>query len=91
MRSALVQELNNAAVRDVLFRIGNLSPDFSVFRGINSQEDLDKMLKDSNCTPEAIEQMNRFVQDTIITRDVDELLWDSDKTQYVLPSVSCYV
>ena len=79
MRSALVQELDNAAVRDVLFRIGNLSPEFSVFRGINSQEDLDKMIKDSNCTPEAVNQMNRFVQDTIITQEIDELLWDSSK------------
>ena len=35
------------------------------------------MLK--NCTPEIVEQLNRVTQETFITQDITELVWDNKK------------
>lgn len=90
VRSALVHTLEDQIqARDLLLKIGNLSDEFSVFRGLCSQGDLEKMLQ--TCTPAIVDQLNRASGPTPMCEDMEEILCDTDETSITRPSLSAYM
>ena len=90
LRSALVHSLEDQIqARDLLLKIGNISDDFSVFRGLCSQSDLEKMLQ--NCTPAIVEQLDRASGSTPMCEDIEEIVWDPTQPAMTHASLSAYV
>ena len=56
----------NTAIRDVLLKIGNLSPIFSIFNILKSQTDLRKLL--DHCSPQVFDALNTSTVETHATR-----------------------
>ena len=82
--STVTLYLDMAATRDVVLKIGQLSPNFSVFNEFTSHESFSTLI--SCLTPTVLESFNRSFSIEIDKRQIE---WPSDLERVTLMSDAC--
>ena len=82
--STVTLYLGQAAMRDVVLKIGQLSPNFSVFKEFTSHESFSTLI--TCLTPTVLESFNRSFSIEVDRRQIE---WPADLPRVTLMSNAC--
>lgn len=89
LQSYLSRSLSNSGLRDAILKIGRLSPNFSVFKIFQSQDDFGQIVEKS--TPQTTAELESCLVETRSTRQIQLLDWPRELDLLTLRSNKCTI
>ena len=89
LQSYLSRSLTNSGLRDAILKIGRLSPNFSVFKIFQGQDDFGQLIEKS--TPQTTAELESCFEETRSTRQIQLLDWPRELDLLTLRSNKCTI